>query len=296
MFNTEEFIIAVFCCIEDWLNEIIQGKRIRAAGFKPKLSDSEVITMEIVGEFRGLDQDKAIWQYFRDHWLCLFPHLGSRSTFVRQAANLWSYKQLLQQNISRTLGGFTDDVHLVDGIPIPLCRITRAARCRLFTESAEYGYCAAKDEHYYGFHGHLAINSHGVISGFTLTGAKGSEREALWEITQNISGLLIGDKGYISQELAEQLKANQIQLQTPFRSNMKDNRNREFLRLLTRCRRLIETVIGQLSTRFNIERVWARDHWHLTSRLNRKLLAHTVCVWLNRRSPSPLQFDQLIAE
>ncbi len=42
VFNTEEFIIAVFCCIEDWLNEIIQGQRIRAAGFEPKLSDSEV--------------------------------------------------------------------------------------------------------------------------------------------------------------------------------------------------------------------------------------------------------------
>ena len=43
------------------------------------------------------------------------------------------------------------------------------------------------DENYYGFHGHQLINSQGVISGFTLTGANGSERSALWEITQNIS-------------------------------------------------------------------------------------------------------------
>ena len=77
---------------------------------------------------------------------------------------------------------------------------------------------------------------------------------------------------------------------------MKENRSPEFLRLLTRFRRLIETVIGQLSTRFNIEKVWARDHWHLRSRLHRKLLAHTVCVWLNRHSLSPLQFEQLISE
>ena len=288
VFNTEEFIIAVFCCVEDWLQEIIQGRKIRQRGFEPKLSDSEVITMEIVGEFRGLDQDKAIWQYFRDHWLCLFPNLGSRSTFARQAANLWSYKQVLQQKISGSLGGFADDLHLVNGIPIPLCRITRAPRCRLFTESAEYGYCAAKDEKYYGFHGHLVISSQGLVSGFTLTGANGSEREALWEITQNISGLLIGDKGYISQELAQQLKVNGIQLQTALRSNMKEHRSQDFLRLLTRFRRLIETVIGQLSTRFKIEKIWARDLWHLTVRLGRKLLAHTVCVWLNRDSLCPL--------
>ena len=60
--------------------------------------------------------------------------------------------------------------------------------------------------------------------------------------------------------------------------------------------RVVETAIGQLSTRFNIEKVWARYRWHLTSRLDRKLLAHTVCVWLNRHSLSPLQFEPLISE
>jgi hypothetical protein len=33
----------------------------------PKLSDAEVITMEIVGEFMVKDQDKGIWRYFRNH-------------------------------------------------------------------------------------------------------------------------------------------------------------------------------------------------------------------------------------
>jgi hypothetical protein len=56
-------------------------------------------------------------------------------------------------------------------------------------------------------------------------------------------------------------------------------------------------VIGQLCDRFNIEKVWARDMWHLTSRLNRKVLAHTVCVWLNRLfGLEPLQFDSLVTE
>jgi hypothetical protein len=77
---------------------------------------------------------------------------------------------------------------------------------------------------------------------------------------------------------------------------MKDEREPSFVCLLSRFRRLIETVIGQLCERFNLETVWARDLWHLTSRLNRKLLAHTVCFWLNRHSYDPLQFDQLIPE
>jgi hypothetical protein len=55
-------------------------------------------------------------------------------------------------------------------------------------------------------------------------------------------------------------------------------------------------VIGQLTERFKIEKVRARDLWHLTSRCNRKLLAHTVCFWLNRQRPDPLQFDDLVTE
>lgn len=75
------------------------------------------------------------------------------------------------------------------------------------------------------------------------------------------------------------------------------NRPKNWVKLLQTVRRLIETVIGQFCDRFNIEKVWARDMWHLTSRLNRKVLAHTVCVWLNRLfGLEPLQFDGLVTE
>ena len=249
--------------------------------------------MEIVGEWNGLDRDKDIWRYVRDHWSNLLPLLTSRSTFVRQAANLWQYKASLQQKIASNLGAFSESVHLIDGIPIPLCCFSRANNCRLFKGEGDYGYCAAKKT-YYGFRGHLVTSSQGIITGFALTSAKGSEREALWESITGICGLLIGDKGYISQELQEQLLLNNINLQTAKRSNMNEKRSKNLIQLVKRCRRLIETVIGQLSQRFNFEKVRARDLWHLTSRINRKLLAHTVCFCLNRHSLDPLQFEQLI--
>lgn len=68
------------------------------------------------------------------------------------------------------------------------------------------------------------------------------------------------------------------------------------LRLQQRFRRLIETVIGQLVERFHIEKIRARDLWHLTSRINRKILAHTLCVWLNRHHCDPLQFEGIVTE
>jgi hypothetical protein len=50
---------------------------------------------------------------------------------------------------------------------------------------------------------------------------------------------------------------------------MKDTRSPEFLMKIKGIRRLIETVIGQLDERFNFNVVWARDFWHLLSRLAR---------------------------
>jgi hypothetical protein len=124
--------------------------------------------------------------------------------------------------------------------------ITRAPRCRSFKGSAAYGYCAAKKQTYYGFHGHLLVSASGVISGFSLTPANGSEREALWDLVEPIRGLLIGDKGYLSATLQQELSHVGIRLETAVRSNMSEHRSPADLKLLTRVRRLVETVIGQL--------------------------------------------------
>jgi Transposase DDE domain len=155
------------------------------------------------------------------------------------------YKQLIQAQLAGQLGALADDVHLIDGLPMRLCCITDAPRCQSFAGMASYGYCAAKDEYFYGFHGHLNVSLNGVITGFTVTPANGDERTALWEISQGIQGLLIGDKGYLSADLKRDLAASGIQLETPLRSNMPATRPPEWVQLEQRLRRLIETVNSQ---------------------------------------------------
>ena len=46
----EDFIIFVYCCVADIYPQIVDFP-LRHRGFEPKLTDSEVIIMEIVGEF-----------------------------------------------------------------------------------------------------------------------------------------------------------------------------------------------------------------------------------------------------
>ena len=94
MFDTEEFIIAVYLCVDAHLSQLRELYPPRQRGFAPSLSVSEVLTREIVGEFFGHHCETDLWKYFHRHWLSWFPMLPSRTTFVRQAASLWRYKQL----------------------------------------------------------------------------------------------------------------------------------------------------------------------------------------------------------
>jgi hypothetical protein len=64
---------------------------------------------------------------------------------------------------------------------------------------------------------------------------------------------------------------------------------------LTGKRRRVETVIGQLTGRYQLKRVWARDGWHLWSRWQRKLLSHTMAVLLCQRAGlGSLRFADLL--
>ena len=298
MYSEQEFIIEVFCMIDDECKGVIADKRLRSRGFDPALSDSEVITIEIVGEFLGLDRDTAIWKYFRTHWRALFPALGSRTTFARQAANLWAVKQMLHQRVVSRLGVANQRLFLIDGFPMPVCAFGRAPQARSFAGQASIGYCAVKKQYYYGFKGQIVCTASGVIVGVTVAPANLTERAAMWDALPELAGWLIGDKGYIDRFLAQQLASERdLRLETVrVRSNMNETRPERHLRALTSMRTLVETVISQLSERLHVERIRAHDAWHLTSRMARKILTHTVGVALLRKHGDfSLQFEQLIA-
>ncbi len=59
------FIVAVFCLIDDHIKDL---GPLRGRGPAPTLCDSEVFTIEVVGEFLGIDEDTELFAYFRRHY------------------------------------------------------------------------------------------------------------------------------------------------------------------------------------------------------------------------------------
>jgi hypothetical protein len=222
--NRETHIIEVYLTLESACRAVTGGSPIRRRGPDARLTDAEILTIEIFGEMQGHHDDAAIWCYAKAHWQAWFPGLGSYSAFAKQCANLAQ----LKQRIFAHLFAPSDDIHITDGVPMPICHLARAGRVKLFKGEAAFGFCAAKDEHYYGFKGHLITNLRQQVVGFTLTPANTDERDVLDNLRGILNGLLIGDKGLLSKSRQAELAHDNINLQTPLRDNMHDPRPKDY--------------------------------------------------------------------
>ena len=268
-------LITVYCLIDDWL----AGQRLRQRGPNPILADTEVLTIECVGEFLGIDTDKGLYEHFRQHDRDWFPALGRihRTTFVRQAANLWAVKAQLRQQLLGQVH-FDPQVSILDSFPMPVCRFGRAYRCRRLAGLAAFGRDEGAKQTFYGVRAHLRSCWPGVIADGHLAPANLHDLTVADDLLAGTQGWVLGDRSYWSPARAELLATQDVWLLAPSRSGRRPGPRLE--RRLTQARRRIETVIGQLVERYHAKRVWARDAWHLWSRWQRKLLSHTLAVYL----------------
>lgn len=290
----QELLLEVFCLVDDELQGLGLG-RLRRRGPAPALADSEVLTIELVGEFWKLDTDRDLFRHFRQHYRREFPALASlhRTTFARQAANLWRVKQLLQQRLAERLRG-GDPVWLVDSLPVEACKFARASYCRRFRGEAAYGYDHGVKRTFYGFRLHLRSSRDGVILGYELAPAQAADRAVLPELPLPAGTIGIGDRGYWDPALRQCLAEAGIDFRAPYQHKSKDPDPRGSARL-SAVRYRLETVGGQLAERYRVKRTWAKDLWHLCHRLTRKILSHTVLAWVTARHGwSPLRFDRLL--
>jgi hypothetical protein len=286
-------LITMFCLIDDWL----KGQRVRTRGPLPTLHDSEVLTIEAFGAFLGIATDKGIHAHFRAHYVDYFPRLRavSRTTFARQAANLWGVKQRLWRYLL-TRVAHDPTLSIVDSCPIPVCQFARAPRCRRLREYAAYGKDELVRQTFYGLRLHLRVCWPGVIVGCNLVAANEPDLPvAESDLLPDAVGWALGDRGYWKQGTMADLATRGVQLLAPYKDKKREHAR--WPRWLIGKRRRIETVLGQLVERYRIKRVWARDVWHLWSRWLRTVVSHTFAVLLcQQRGLSPLQFDKLLTD
>ena len=137
--------------IDDTMKQLFTDTRLRQKGLAPSLSDSETLTVEIVGEYLSLNQDKAIFDYFRRHYSHFFPAMTKihRTTFVRQEANLWRVREMVWQRLLEQIR-YDPSLKLIDSFAVPVCQFAHAYRCQRFSGEAGFGHDTVARQTFYG--------------------------------------------------------------------------------------------------------------------------------------------------
>lgn len=299
------FIVCVFCLIDEHLKG--RQRTYRSRGPSPKLSDSEVITMEVVGEFLGIDTDKGIYEYFKRHYPHYFPELSEvhRTTFARQAANLWKVKEALWQHLLEhellLAHELEEPLLVVDSFPIAVCKRSRSYKCKVMRDLADRGRDTNLGK-FLGMRAHVLVLWPGIIVKAEVCGANVHDTHPAERLLEGMGrGWVLADRNYWSPELREQLHDVEggPMLMARFKRKNETEKERGLVwpRWLSAKRQKIETVFSQLVSRFNMKRVRTKDAWHFSSRILRKILSHTVAVIFCRKEGlAPTRFWELLTD
>ncbi len=247
----DTYIVTGFVIIDDLL--ILMKHKDDS---RTKVSASEIMTVAIVAA-----------KYFQNHHeraLILMQHLGyipklSISRFNRRLhdllSDLWHIAALLGELLA------AGTVFIIDSMPLPVCKLVRALRCKKVQGKAFRGYCASKDERYFGWQLHLVCDAAGVPVSFQVLPARWDELVPVQELLADLppGSQIVADKGYISykDETLAYLNGD-VRLIPKYRKNMRGN-SPEDAALIREHRFMIETVNSQLE-KMGLQRLHARTN------------------------------------
>lgn len=304
-YNTEkindlkDLFTIIFVLVDDVYNEIIPSNiKNRRNISDSKLSDSEIISISIVGEAITIDSEKAWFFFVKKNFKDLFPNIGDRTRFNRTKRNLFMVIKEIQKYFSNLPMFLNDDIRIIDSMPIPVCKFARSYFNKSFKDISSYGYCASKKETYFGLKLHALITTSGFITDFFLTSANVDDRAAVHELIEEKQLIkIIADKGYVDETLKEQLKKEKdILLISLKRKNSKNPLEKQLCNTLSKTRRRVETSFSQLAEQFNINKVLAKSKWGLMLRITLKILAHNILFIINNilKNNKVAQIKQLV--
>ena len=153
--------------------------------------------------------------------------------------------------LMHSLTGDQTGLYVADSTKIAVCHNLRISRNRVFADLAKRG--KTTTGWFYGFKLHVIINHKGEIMAIKITPGNTDDRSVLDDMTRELEGKVLADKGYISKELFAKLWRRGLHLITGIRRNMKNYLMPLLDKLLLRKRFIIETLFDRLKSQMGLE-------------------------------------------
>jgi len=253
MKTDKETIITTIYVIIDTLCQ----KTLPVPSQKQKLNDAQVVTIAICSAlFFNNNHDKALtWLHAAGY----FPQMLSLSRFNRRIHRLKDFVEYSFESISELF--LTKKLYIQDSMPLPICKRARASRNKKVKGRKFYGYCAAKEEKFFGFRLHLIVDTDGIPVSLAILPGANHDITPMHEITFPLpmDSTVIGDKAYNCQFTEQSLAEFGITLMPVRRKNMKKQWSLFQENLIIRPnRKQIETTFSILTEIMGLDRIKAR--------------------------------------
>jgi IS5 family transposase len=250
-------LLVLFCDVDDFCKAFlpIWNRQLLASGQTLRqrarsLTISEIMTILIAFHQSHYRDFKAYYcEQVLKSWRAEFPGLVSYTRFVEYIPS--ALVPLIVYLRACCLGHCTG-ISFIDSTSLDVCLNQRIHTHKVFAGLAERG--KTSTGWFFGFKLHLVVNERGEILQMCITPGNVDDRKPVPRLVKKLFGKLFGDKGYISQPLAQTLRELfDIQLITKLRNNMKNQLMTMTDRILLRRRAIIETIIDQLKNISQIE-------------------------------------------
>ena len=161
-----------------------------------------------------------------------------------------------------------------DSTALPVCKVARASQHQTFWRWARKSKTGSG--WWYGFKLHVQCDEEGRLCAFALTTASVDECQLLAPLTQWMTtGIVVGDRGYISEAKAQELGARGIYVITAIRKNMRKVAT-QFQLACLQARHRIEEIFEFLKCAFGLVRTTHRASYALPIHLLVCLLAYSL--------------------
>jgi hypothetical protein len=275
----------IYVLVDDWYKvtgyECMQSK----PGAKPEFSNSGLLTLMVAQDFIPYAGETQFLGYMRANHLSEFPKLVDQSQYNRRARALWQVLERLRQDWVRQLGGYNARQLLLDTKPVPVVGQTRSKRRSDFAGDAAYGYCAARQLHYFGYKLVSLVTLDGLPVVYDLVPANLDERDAAEAVVFRVKDCdIFADKGFVGEAWQAEMRYHSTnRIWTAKRVNQAQQNPASFDTLLKRLRERIESTFNQLQNtgRF-LERLFAKTPRGLYVRIIAKVTALVLRILLNK--------------
>jgi hypothetical protein len=268
----EEAIIVLFCEIDDaYRNLNPQGSRYESL---KRLSDSEVITLALFQQLRGVESERSFLRDAARFFSHLFPGVVglAPSSLHRRIRKLRRFLEPLRRSVLPELVGDPETL-IVDSTLLAVLHPRQVGQSAGFEGAAwvRWGSFSV-----YGVKLHLVCATNRVPISYELTAANVAEVRLVGELLaeahlpgEDLARKLLGDLAYRSGDLEEKLAEAGVLLVTE-RSAQGGKRQQA------------EIAFSSLKRVFGIDRTLATTLIGLATRIVAKIVAYTYAFYVNR--------------